>query len=307
MRLHQLIALTVGLSLPSFTMAATPTAASANPSRQIQDEMEVQIKGQFKGRYLVKKIVAPVTMNLEKLQDFPEDPSQKILLEKLPIALASEFNARREVKGHAPFYPWVTPISETPFLRMTPPRDKKLQIVNWMFEVFNPQGQTIFRQRGTNGLPDEFIWEGKDSEKKFAVVDRLYSAQLTLIGPDEKATVIQGDSVILPAMAYGSEESETIEFSLSRLFAAGKSDLSLEGLVMISRFQERLRERGLTKMHVRITGEDKNLSAQRETTLVSALEKALRLAPGQIEHDSTQPTIRGEIAVFWLKTGGNSK
>src|SRR5437879_7750946 len=103
-------------------LSAAPTATSPGGGKSVTpEEMEVQIKGQFKGRLLVKKIVAPVTMNLEKLQDFPEDPSQKILLDPLPISQSREFNARSEVKGHAPFVPWIPAIPEPPFLRMTPP------------------------------------------------------------------------------------------------------------------------------------------------------------------------------------------
>src|SRR5450631_4493480 len=92
---------------------AAPTATSPGGGKSVTpDEMEVQIKGQFKGRLLVKKIVAPVTMNLEKLQDFPEDPSQKILRDPLPISQSAEFNARNEIKGHLAFVPWVPPLPE---------------------------------------------------------------------------------------------------------------------------------------------------------------------------------------------------
>ena len=293
------------LSLPAISFAAPVASGPGEGGKQVPDEMEVQIKGQFKGRFLVKKLVAPVTMNLEKLQDFPEDPSQKILLDPLPISLGAEFNARREVKGHSPFYPWVFPIAEPPFLSMIPPKmPKDKPVMAWMFEVFNPQGQTIYRQRGTNALPDELIWEGKDSENKFAVVDRLYSAQLTITGQDEKATIIQGESVVLPAMIYGSAESETVEFSLNRLFVNGKAEISPEGTVMLCKLCERLREQGLTKLHARIAGKQADLSAQREAVLVEAMQKTLHQSPGQIEHDHTAPTIRGEIASFWLKTGG---
>lgn len=298
-RRRMLLALTPGLA---FAVPATSPAPTPGGAKATNEEMEVQIKGQFKGRFLVKRLEAPVSMNLEKLQDFPEDPSQKILLQPLAIPLGSEFNARHEIKGHAPFYPWISAIAEPPFLRMTPP--KEMQAQAWTFEVFNPQGQTVYRQRGTNQLPDELIWEGKDSEKKFAVVDRLYSAQLTLIGPDEKATIIQGDSIILPAMIYGSDQSETVEFSLNRLFQPNRADLSAEGLVMLMKISERLRERGLTQMHVRIACEQDDLAAAREVTLVESLQKALKLSPGQIEHDHSKPTLRGEIAVFWLKMGG---
>jgi hypothetical protein len=248
-------------------------------------------------------------MNLEKLQDFPEDPSQKILLDPLPISQTAEFNARSEVKGHAPFVPWIPAIPEPPFLRMIPPKidpkNKKVpQVDTWVFEVFNPQGQTIFRQRGTNSLPDELIWEGKDSEEKFAVVDRLYSAQLTLVDATGKATTITGNSIVLPAMIYGSQDSETVEFSVARLFEKDKPEISAEGTVMMAKFCERVRELSLTKMHLRISGNEAGLSAQREAVLSSALEKSLKLMPGMIEHDHTKPTIRGEIATFWLKTGG---
>jgi len=299
-----LLAAALGLSvLYARVLAAAPTAIATTgvSTKAVPEDMEVPIKGQFKGRYLVKKIVAPVTMNLEKLQDFPEDPSQRILLDPLPFSQAAEFNARTEVKGHAPFYPWVPAIPEPPFLTMTPP--KNTQAASWMFEVFNPQGQTIFRQRGTNALPDELQWEGKDSEKKFAVVDRLYSAQLTLMGADGKATIIQGESVVLPAMIYGSDQSQTVEFSLNRLFTAGKSDLSPEGIVLLTGFCQRVRELGLTKLHVRLSAEDQTLSSEREISLVEALDKGLHLSPGQVEHDHTKPTLRGEIAVFWLKSG----
>ncbi len=282
------------------SMPAVGPGGSATKS--IPDDMQVDIKGQFKGRFLVKKIVAPITMNLEKLQDFPEDPSQRILVEPLPISQGAEFNARSEVRGHAPFYPWIPAIPESPFLRMTPPKIT-VPPASWIFEIFNPQGQTIYRQRGTNGLPDELTWEGKDSEKKFAVVDRLYSAQLTITAADDRTTVIQGDSIILPAMIYGSDQSETVEFALNRLFAPGKADLMPEGIVMVGKVAERLRERGLQKLHVRIASDQDELASQRETSLVQALQHALHLLPGQVEHDHAKTTIRGEIAVFWLKMG----
>jgi hypothetical protein len=289
------------IPLLAMTAHAAPTAPAPAQTRSVPEEQTVEIKGTFKGRFMVKKLVAPVTMNLEKLQDFPEDPSQKILVTPLPISQGSEFNSRGEVKGHAVFQPWIPAIPEPPFLRMTPP--KNTQTTSWMFEVFNPQGQTIFRQRGTNQLPDELIWEGRDSEKKFAVVDRLYSAQLTLMSADEKATIVQGDSVILPAMIYGSEESETVEFALNRLFDPNKATISAEGAMMLRKLCERLRERGLTKLHARISGNQENLSADRERVLVESLERTLKLSPGQVEHDHAKATVRGEIAVFWLKTG----
>src|SRR5258706_144516 len=254
------LAMTFGWSAP--TARASCGGKSGNP-----DEMEVQIKGQFKGRLLIKKIVAALTLNLEKLQDFPEAPSQKILLDPLPISQSGEFNARSEVKGHAPFVPWIPPLPEPPFLRMVPPKidtKKGPALQSWMFEVFNPQGQTIFRQRGTNSLPDELIWEGKDSEEKFAVVDRLYSAQLTLVDATEKATTITGNSIVLPAMIYGSQESETVEFSLARLFEKDKPAISAEGVVTMAKLCERIREMSLTKMHLRISANEPALSAQRE-------------------------------------------
>src|SRR3954470_19253564 len=92
--------------------ANTGSAPTTPGGRGLGEEMEVQIKGQFKGRLLVKNIVAPVTMNLEKLQDFPEDPAQKILLEALPLSQSTDFNARKEIKGHAPFWPWLPTVAE---------------------------------------------------------------------------------------------------------------------------------------------------------------------------------------------------
>src|SRR5665213_4543328 len=109
--------------MPVMPSPSTPsTSVAPAGTKPVQDDIVEEIRGKFKGRILVKKILAPVTMNLEKLQDFPEDPSQKILLEPLPISLGSEFNSRKEVKGHAPFYPWISAIPEPPFLRMTPPK-----------------------------------------------------------------------------------------------------------------------------------------------------------------------------------------
>ncbi len=304
-----LLAALFALPLPSH---AAPTAQSnvkeAKPNtRGIPDDMEVQIKGTFKGRFALKKIAAPVTLNLEKLQDFPEDPSQKIMLGSLPISLGTEFNYRSEVKGHSPFVPWIPAIPEPPFLRMAPPTlEKNAKLESWVFEVFNPQGHTIYRQRGTNQLPDEFIWEGKDSEKKYAVVDRLYSAQLTLVMQDGKAAVVQGNSVILPGMIYGSDQSETVEFAMERIFDANKPSISPEGRLLLSKLGERLRERGLTKMFIRVAGQSAGLSAAREQSLVASLEKSLLLPAGQIEHDNARPTLRGEIVSIWLKkpTGG---
>ena|GEM_PF-1860284 len=282
----------------------TPSAASATstpaPAKSSTEDMVEEIRGKFKGRIMVKKILAPVTMNLEKLQDFPEDPSEKILLEGLPLAQGWEFNFRSEIKGHMPFFPWIPAIAEPPFLRMMPPLNAKPQ--SWIFEVLNPQGQTIFRQRGTNTMPDELIWEGKDSEKKFAVVDRLYSAQLTLIGADEKATVTQGGTAVLSAMIYGSDESETIEFSLNHLFLKDREEISPEGTVMLAKICERMRERGLAKMHIRVSSsQGGDMAERREKVLAETIQKALILSPTQIEHDHTDASLRGEIAAFWIK------
>jgi hypothetical protein len=291
--------------LASFAMTTLPVRAAVVPSdgkSGLGEEMEVQIKGQFKGRLLVKNIVAPVTMNLEKLQDFPEDPAQKILLEPLPTSQSADFNGRREVKGHAPFWPWLPTVAEPPFLSIVPP--KNVQVISWMFEVLNPEGRTIFRQRSTHELPDAFFWDGKDSEMKFAVVDRLYAAQLTLMTPDEKVTVIPGDSLILPALAYSSETSETIELSLARLFNKGTSEISPEGVLMISKVTEAMRERGLRNAHIRIAEKDMALASRREIALMNAMRKALRLPETQLEHDHIGDTSRGEIAIIWLKASG---
>src|SRR5438552_15843825 len=44
---------------------AAPTASTPGGGKSVTpEEMEAQIKGQFKGRLLINKIVAPVTMNL---------------------------------------------------------------------------------------------------------------------------------------------------------------------------------------------------------------------------------------------------
>src|SRR5207302_7348052 len=106
-----------------------------------------------------------------------------------------------------------------------------------------------------------------------------------LVDANEKATTITGNSVVLPAIIYGSQDSEMVEFSLTRLFEKDKPDISPEGVVMMLKFCERVRERGLTKMHLRISSNSPSLSSQRETVLVKALEKALELVPGMIEHD----------------------
>lgn len=303
-----LLAMTaIGFNLVLFAFrlarAQPSVVATAPPAtiRSVPEEMEVQIKGQFKGRLLVKKIVAPVTMNLEKLQDFPEDRSQKILIEPLPTSQSAEFNARTEIKGHAGFWPWAAPIPEPPFLRMDPPKNLQPPPVGWMFEVLNPEGQTIYRLRSTHEMPDELIWEGKDSEKKFAVTDRLYAAQLTLVGADQKSTVIPGESIVLPAMAYGSETSKTVEIPLDRLFGNATADLSAEGGVMLNRFCSSVRELGLTHLHARISEKDQDLASQREKTLTEALQKSLILSEPQIEHDHNSDVDRGDIAVFWLK------
>jgi hypothetical protein len=284
----------------AWAFADTPTATGAGGSgKGLGEEMEVQIKGQFKGRLLVKNIVAPVTMNLEKLQDFPEDPAQKILLDPLPFSQSAEFNGRREIKGHAAFWPWIPPLAEPPFLSIVPP--KNIPIISWMFEVLNPEGRTIFRQRSTHELPDQLQWDGKDSEMKFAVVDRLYAAQLTLMTPDEKVQVIPGETIILPAMAYSGETSQTIEVSLARLFNKGNAEISPEGMLMINKICESMRERGLRNAHVRIAQKDASLASRRETALMQAMQKALRLPVSQLEHDHVADTSRGEIAVLWLK------
>jgi hypothetical protein len=170
-----------------------------------------------------------------------------------------------------------------------------------MFEVLNPEGRTIYRQRSTHEVPDILMWDGKDSEMKFAVVDRLYAAQLTIMTPDEKVTVIPGDSIILPALAYSSENSQTIEISLNRLFNKGTADISAEGTLMISKFTESMRERNLRNAHIRIAQKDSGLAGKREAALVQAMRKALHLPESQLEHDHVSDTSRGEIAILWLK------
>src|SRR4051794_13275017 len=97
-RLSLILAMVAALLLPNALAfaEAPPTATQSSGGQVTPEEMKVDITGHFKGRFLVKKIVAPVTMNLEKLQDFPEDPSQKFLYDPLPISQGGDFNARSE-------------------------------------------------------------------------------------------------------------------------------------------------------------------------------------------------------------------
>jgi hypothetical protein len=299
------IGLAVLLSWASIAQAAAPATPGGSGKSGLGEEMEVQIKGQFKGRLLVKNIVAPVTMNLEKLQDFPEDPAQKILREPLPTSEAAQFNASKEVKAHAPFWPWIPPVAEPPFLSIIPPTmPKNAPAISWMFEVLNPEGRTIYRQRSTHELPDQLSWDGKDSEMKFAVADRLYAAQLTLMTADQKVTVIPGETVILPALAYGSDNSQTIEVSLGRLFSKATAEISPEGVLMVNKICESMRERGLRNAHIRISQKEGEVAGKRELALAEAMRKTLRLPDSQLEHDHVSDTSRGEIAVIWLKVGG---
>jgi hypothetical protein len=301
--MKRIFSIVIGSLLLAPAAYGAPASAGLE-GKNLGDEMEVQIKGQFKGRLLVKNIVAPVTMNLEKLQDFPEDPVQKILRDPLPWSQTGEFNSRGEIKGHAPFWPWIPPVAEPPFLTIVPPKPKKERpVISWMFEVLNPEGRTIYRQRSTHNVPDVLQWDGKDSEMKFAVVDRLYAAQLTLMYQDEKVEVVPGDIIILPALAYSSESSQTIEVSLARLFDKNTADVSPEGALIINKICESMRERGLRNVHVRIAQKEAGLAKQREAAMVQAMKKALRLPVTQIEHDSVRDTSRGEIAALWLKAG----
>jgi hypothetical protein len=109
--------------------------------------------------------------------------------------------------------------------------------------------------------------------------------------------------VVLSAMVYGSDESETIEFSLNHLFLKDREDLSPEGAVMLVKISERMRERGLTKMHLRVSSTAGDLASKREKVLADAIQKSLILSPEQVEHDHTDATLRGEIAAFWVKKG----
>ena len=106
-------------------------------------------------------------------------------------------------------------------------------------------------------------------------------------------------------MVYGSDESETIEFSLDNLFLKDREDISPEGFVMLAKISERMRERGLTKMHIRVSSTAGDLAAKREKALADAVQKSLILSPAQVEHDHTDASLRGEIAAFWIKKGSS--
>ena len=121
--------------------------------------------------------------------------------------------------------------------------------------------------------------------------------------PDEKVTSIPGDSIILPALAYSSDASQTIEVSLSRLFDKGAASISPEGSLIVNKICESMRERALRNVHLRIAQKETALATQRESALVEAMRKSLLLPVTQLEHDHVSDTSRGQIAVLWLKAG----
>ena len=114
---------------------ADVTTAVGGGKSVTPDDLEIQIKGQFKGRLMIKRIVAPVSMNLEKLQDFPEDPAQKILLEPLPISQSADFNARNEIKGHLAFCPVDSGTGRTSFLAVDPAQNRSESAAGSVLDV----------------------------------------------------------------------------------------------------------------------------------------------------------------------------
>lgn len=284
------------LSIQTLLSAAPATTPSST-------ELEVNIQGQYRGRLEMKRIVAPITLNFEELQNFPEDPAQKLLSDRLPISQSTEFNGQLEVKGHAPFWPWVPSVPEPPFLRMESPL--KIQIQSCRFEILNPLGHVIYRQEGSRDIPKEFVWNGKDAEKKLAVVDRLYTPQLTYQEAEGKTHVAQGKPIIFPFLAYPVGSSYTLEISLARLFRPRRAEFSMEGTLLLSKACEWMRERGLTKIHARISQTQPTLAVEREKALATALQKMLHLTEAQMSHNhNIKPSVRGEIAVLWARRGG---
>jgi hypothetical protein len=88
---------------------------------------------------------------------------------------------------------------------------------------------------------------------------------------------------------------------LARLFNKGTAEISAEGVLIIHKICENMRERNLRNTHVRICLKDKALAARREKALTDAMRKELRVSESQIEHDNIGDTSRGEIAALWLK------
>ena len=91
------------LSLTPFRGWADPVAAAPAGTKSVTpDDLEIQIKGQFKGRLMVKKIVAPVTMNLDLGAYYPIQFGEKKEL-RLSADWFNVFNSQRAVTLYQTF------------------------------------------------------------------------------------------------------------------------------------------------------------------------------------------------------------
>jgi len=196
------------------------------------------------------------------------------------------------------------PFPEPPFLALSPANIAALYD-EWSFEVFDSEGEIVWKTGGVGRLRESVDWDGGGPNGRLAVVaGRSYHYRFTGRRAG-RAFVVESEPVTLKSFTHREYAGETrLEADASLFFERGKSALSKGGGAWVNAVASRLsvgeaRADGNYKLELSAKDLRSKLTKARSRVLARSLAKALFVAPERVVI-SLMPALRGEAVSAFL-------
>jgi len=301
-----LIALLFLGTVASLTAAPVPTsAAAAAAGSNMKPDGEVgsyTSTGTYRGRLSVGKIDPPAAFNLEDIQNFPEERLHPVLNNPVNFEEGRDFSSMMDFKEEHMASPWIPEFSQTPFLTMLGKTDSPAR--DWTYSVIDQGGATVWKLEGKGTPPASMSWDGTDKERDHVAVATVYIPQLTITNKEGYRRTYSGQPAQFSAIRVSEKGRTVLELSSKRLFQEKKTELTKEGLLILDKVCDIIREEAKLSFTIRPYDSEADLARARQQEIAKYLRENLFISDSQIiRADVESPAKRGNA--FGIFLGGN--
>ncbi len=271
-------------------LLALPAWSAPSKSELTQD---ITIKARAAGAAGVQ--VAPPTASKPVIDE---------VLRSLSLGRGASTPAAERIRTGGDGARFARPFPEPPFLALSPANIEALYD-EWAFEIFDNEGDIVWKSDGVGRLNDKADWDGGGPDGRLAVVaGRSYHYRFTGRRAG-RAFVIESDPVPLKSFTYREYAGETrLEADAALFFMDGKADPAKDAGLWVDALGSRMRQgepRADGNYKVELSAKDVRgkLAQARAKALSRSLAKSLVVAPERVVV-TVLPATRGEAVSAFL-------
>jgi len=280
-----------------------PAAATNSASMKQDGEIEtITTTGTYRGRLAIGKIDPPAAFNLEDIQNFPEERLHPVLNNPVNFEEGRDFSSMMDFQDEQMIHPWLPEFSQNPFLTMVGKTDTPAK--DWTYSVIDQGGATVWKIEGKGEPPQNMVWDGTDKERGQVAVDTVYIPQLTITNREGYRRTFSGQPAQYSAIRYEEKGRVILELSSKRLFQDKKTEFTKEGVLLLDKAMDIIRESGKVPFTIRPYDAESDLARSRQQAIAKYLKDRLFISDTQILRSEVEnPDRRGNA--FAIVIGGN--